>query len=339
MWFLKIQPVLLLSIIALFSSCNERQIQVFQRKQTLMDSYVSISIYAENEPPNWQKDINAAFEKIKEIELRVSSHNKNSEIGQINALAGSRSKRVHPQTASLLNQAIQISHETAGAFDPTVWPLRQVWAFSAENPEKPSTEALLAAQKLVDYHAVEINENEVSLPKGAGLDLGAIAKGYAVDVAIEYLRQSGYEDFMVEAGGDLRAVSGSLTSGSRTIWIQHPRKHDAFFASIKMDSGAVATSGDYERFFEETGKRYHHILDPRTGYPARPVVSVTIFANTTELADAFSTAVFVLGLQEGMGFIEQKNNIEGLIVYQDNDSVLHWKVSSGIRDKLQILEK
>lgn len=303
-----------------------------------MGSYVSISIYGKEEPEGWREDVDSAFAKIAEVESLTTSHNNRSEISRLAKMTASGHSRANEHVIRLLKDAKEIGARSDGALDVTILPVLKLWAFDSEEPKVPDKKKIAVNLALVDYTKIDLSGESAILPTPEmGVDLGAIAKGYAVDVAVEFLQTRGYRDLMVEAGGDLRAVAGETTRGLRTIWIRHPRNRKGFFASIKMDQGAVATSGDYERFFMHDGQRYHHILDPKTGYPAKSVVSVTIFAETTEFADAYATAVFVLGPKRGMDLVEAIADIEGLIVYTvDGDDSLRWLASSGIKNRINI---
>ena len=327
----------------LFFGCTGNNIQLFEKKRIVMDTLVSIIIYAKQEPENWRQHVEQAFEKMQRIEDLATSFNDSSEVGQLNLNAGQRDISVHKDVLEIIKQAQEVSEYSDGAFDVTILPLLRLWNFKSSNPRVPTESEISEKRGLVDFRKIVINDNKIFLPEAnMGVDLGAIAKGYAVDKAVEVLENYDYKDFMVEAGGDLRAVAGELTRGQRTIWVRHPRKAGEFFAKIKMDETAVASSGDYERFFEVDGKRFHHILNPKTGNPASPVVCVTIFSETTALADAYATAVFVLGPEKGLDFIEKLPEIEGLIVYEkqvDSDLILDWKVSKGIAEDIEIIDE
>ncbi len=309
----------------------------------MMDTLVSITIYAETEPPQWRNHVRAAFDSMRKIETLASSYDDSSEIGKINLNAGRRPVAVSPEVLHLIRESQNLSARTDGAFDITVWPLARLWDVKSPAPQVPPADQIAEKRKLVDYRQIVLHDASVFLPvSGMGLDLGAIAKGFAVDCAVQVLREYEYEDFLVEAGGDLRAAAGNLTKGRRMIWVRHPRQPGKFFAAIKLDEGAVATSGDYERSFEKAGQRYHHILDPQSGYPAAPTVSVTVIAETSELADATSTAVFVLGPERGMDYLEANPNLAGLIIYREaskSGEVLNWKISKNLVGRIQILQK
>lgn len=325
-----------------FLGCGRNDVQLFSEKQVMMDTYVSVTIYAETEPPNWREHVRAALDTMRKVEAMTTSYHDSSEIGKINRAAGKRALDVNAEVMQLLKDAQKMSAASDGAFDITVFPLSQLWDVKSPTPRAPPAEDIAEKRKLVDYQKIVLGGNSVFLPdSGMGIDLGAIAKGYAVDRAVEMLRAHNYRDVLVEAGGDLRALAGELTRGRRTVWVRHPRRHDKFFAAIKMDEGAVSTSGDYERSFEKNGRRYHHIMNPKTGYPAEPTVSVTIIAETSQQADAVATAVFVMGPERGMDYIESHPDLAGLIIYREaseSGEVLKWKISRNLVDRIQILE-
>jgi thiamine biosynthesis lipoprotein len=329
-------------VLLYFCACARDEVQLFSEKQVMMDTLVSITIYAETEPPHWREHIRAAFDAMRKIEALTSSYDDSSEIGKINLNAGRRPVAVSPQVLHLIRESQKISARTGGAFDITVWPLSRLWDVKSPAPRVPPADQIEEKRKLVDYRRIVLNGASVFLPEnGMGLDLGAIAKGFAVDCAAQVLREYDYQDFLVEAGGDLRAAAGDATRGRRTVWVRHPRQREKFFAAIKMDAGAVSTSGDYERSFEKEGQRYHHILDPQSGYPAAPTVSATVIAETSELADAASTAAFVMGPERGLEYIESHPELAGLIIYREaseRGEVLNWKISKNLVDKINIIE-
>ncbi len=322
------------------AGCRGSEVQVFTQTRVLMGTAVTISVYAADEPAGWRAAVARAFAEIARLESVTTSYNDSSDIGQINLNAGKHKVGACGDVVELLEQAYEISKLSNGAFDVTILPLLRLWRFRTDNPHVPDSTEIKKTLKLVDYRGVSVDSMKIGLVSpGMGVDLGGIAKGYAVDRAVEVLLQAGLTDLMVEAGGDLRAVAGDATTGLRKIWIRDPRNRDALFGYVRMDAGAVATSGDYEHFFETGGQRYHHILDPADGYPARLAVSVTIFAASTARADALSTAVFVLGPEQGMALIEKMPGVEGLIIYPDSESAtnLSWKASRQLTPKLVVV--
>ncbi len=302
-----------------------------------MGTAVSVTIYARTEPDGWRVHVDSVFGEIEKIEKLTTVYDA-SEVSRLGLLAGKSLIKTKPEVLELLRMATEISKRANGAFDVTILPLYNLWHFGTDSAQVPNPGQIAATAPLVDFTKIIIEGEKAGLSEtGMAVDLGGIAKGYSVDKAVDLLQRLGYSDFMVEAGGDLRAVASSLTKGERKVWIRHPRHSDKFLGWVAMDEGAVATSGDYERFFEQDGVRYHHILDPGTGYPARPAVSATVFAANTAVADAYSTAIFVLGPEQGIKLLEENANVEGLVVYEDKAThTLQWTVSSGLRGRLTI---
>jgi thiamine biosynthesis lipoprotein len=236
-----------------------------------------------------------------------------------------------------LRAARVVGDWTDGAFDVTFAALSDVWKFDHDQDNRiPPREDIERRLPRVDYRALVLDSTARTayLPRaGMRAHLGGIGKGYAVDRAAGILRSRGISDFMIQFGGDLY-VAGAHGERPWRLGIRDPRgPADRIFAAIELTNSSFSTSGDYERFFMHDGRRYHHIIDPRTGEPARGSRSVTIVADTATLADALSTGVFVMGPDKGMALIERLPKVDGVIVGDDNRVL----VSSGIRERLQIL--
>ncbi|MBA7474563.1 FAD:protein FMN transferase [subsurface metagenome] len=221
----------------------------------------------------------------------------------------------------LLRLAMEIAEKSGGAFDPTILPLINLWNFDSGG-ELPPKEEILAARKMVDYRLVNIDaQGAVELPPGFGFDLGGIAKGAVVDEIADYLKEEGYKDFLIDAGGDILVSGLKRGRESWSIGIRDPRGKEKLLGLLhlggKGETRAVVTSGDYERYFEYEGKRYHHILDPHSGYPAGSSISVTVIAATCARADGLATAAFVLGPDQGLELLEELPGVEGMIIAED----------------------
>jgi thiamine biosynthesis lipoprotein len=244
---------------------------------------------------------------------------------------------ISPELAALLRTSFAYGDSSGGAFDVTVGPLEVLWNILAPHPRVPPPDSVRAVRSLVGYGRVVLAGRTLYLPrKGMRLDLGAIAKGYAADRAMDVLARGGMEKAIVDMDGNL-AVRWPGPRGWENpvaaVSVRHPRIEGSFLGSFRYGPGGVSTSGDYERYFIAAGKRYHHIMDPATGYPAAGVVSVTIVAPTAGDADAISTTVFVLGRTRGMEFIQKTPGVDGFIVYESGDS-LGIEFSPGFRGKL-----
>ncbi|MDZ4159027.1 MAG: FAD:protein FMN transferase, partial [Anaerolineaceae bacterium] len=204
-----------------------------------------------------------------------------------------------------------------GAFDAALGALVNLWGFGGGSPALPLHPEIMDALALSGWERVQLLDGErVSRPAGVQLDFGGIGKGYAVDRAVEILRQYGVSQALVNAGGEIAVLGGGWRIG-----IQHPRLENALLGSLELKDMAVATSGDYQQFFELDGKRYHHILNPKTGYPATGIHGVTVIAPNCTDADALATAIFVLGPDPGLALVENLPGVEALII--DNSGKIY----------------
>lgn len=334
---MKASATFVIALIVVSLSCNRGEVQRISRETTAMDTYLSVTIYDNSIGLQLGNAlIDSVFAEVNRIEQLMTDYSDTSEIGKINQRAGRDSVEVPTEVVELLQTARSFSERSGGAFDVTVGPLVRAWDFLGSDHDVPSRGRIRLLRRLVDYRNVVVDSTRVFLRlRGMRLDLGGIAKGYAVDRSIELMKRHGVRQAIVDLGGNLgvwwKGTSG-LDSGVAEILIRHPRKEGKFFGSFRVGSAGIATSGDYQRFFIKDGVRYHHILDPATGYPVRDVVSVTIVAPDATSADALSTLVFVLGRERGMDFIMNSEGIEGIIVWEEGDS-LRYAVSSGLHGK------
>jgi thiamine biosynthesis lipoprotein len=288
--------------------------RVFRQSRMIMGTSVEITV-SQTEAPRAEEAMAEAFREVERIDLLMSHYREGSEVSQITRNAGERETRVSPETLEVIGRALYFSRISEGAFDITIGPVFRLWNFrEGKIPEKRSLQENLSK---VDYRKVKVDRLKSSVfleSRGMEIDLGAIAKGYAVDLAAAVLRKEGVGNFLVNAGGDL-TVSGSKEGGVPwTIGIRHPRLPSELIAKLQPSHAALATSGDYEKFFLQGGERYHHILTPATGLPARECQSVTIMAPSAMDADALATSVFVVGPKKGLALLEQLSNVHAIIV-------------------------
>lgn len=292
----------------------------------------------------WTADDRAAldafaeiFDEFDRLDRLMSVWKEGSDVTRLNAAAGRAPVPVSQETREVLRTARQVGDWTGGKFDVTFGALSDVWKFDHDQDGRvPTREQIAARLPLVDYTALDVDEARgTAFLRRAGMrvHLGGIGKGYAVDRAVAILRARGLRDFLVQAGGDFYA-SGMRGSRPWRAGIQDPRgEGGSSFAALDLRDGTFSTSGDYERSFVKDGRRYHHILDPDLGEPARESRSVTIVADSAMLADGLSTGVFIVGPTAGMALIERLPDVEGVIVTSRNEVL----VSSGLRDRLEIL--
>jgi thiamine biosynthesis lipoprotein len=307
-------------------SCRNRSDAPIVRQTTAMNTYVSITVYDEDVPrENIERAIDSAFAAIKRVEDIASDYKDSSEIGKANLAAGTDSVSVSDDLAELLRISLTYCKASDGALDITVGPLKTLWNFLSEPPRVPPPDSIRSALALVNYRIVELHDHTLYLPrKGMALDLGSIGKGFAIDRAAAILERAGIKRAIVDIGGKLSVRwegTHGLDSTVATISVRHPRRQGSFLGTFRYGSGGVSTSGDYERFFISDGIRYHHLLDLKTGYPARGVVAVTVVAPTATDADAISTVAFLLGRERGMSYLRELPGVDGMIVYEQGDTL------------------
>ncbi|MCC7242326.1 MAG: FAD:protein FMN transferase [Acidobacteria bacterium] len=282
------------------------------------------------------RSIEAVFVEFDRLEAALSTWRQDSDVQRLNEAAGHGPIAVGPDTRAVLHAAEEASRLTEGAFDVTFGALSDVWRFDHDQDNRvPSPDAVAERLPFIDRTAVVVHDAagtaEIRRP-GVRIHLGGIGKGYAVDRAVGVLREAGFADFLIQAGGDLYAA-GRRGDRPWRVGLQDPRgRPDEHFATIDLADETFSTSGDYERFFIQDGVRYHHLLDPRTGQPARGCRSVTILARSALTADWLSTGVFILGPEPGLALVESIPDAEAVVVTSDNQL----RVSSGLRGRLQV---
>lgn len=248
-------------------------------------------------------------ERVEHVLARVnglmSTYDPESELSRFNRLPIGVSMAVSPETVDLVAAARRVADETGGAFDPTVAPLVALWGFGTDAAERPPTEVeLRAAAESVDFRRIEHGHAPPSLRKlaPATLDLSAIAKGYAVDRLASVLDESGCDSYLVELGGEIRAKGSAPGGGAWRVGVDAPTAR-GFASTIALRRGGLATSGDYRQYRELDGERLSHVIDPRTGHPIRHgMASVTVVTDRAMFADAYATALLVMGEEEGRRF-------------------------------------
>ncbi|MCF8724028.1 thiamine biosynthesis lipoprotein [Nitrospina gracilis] len=295
-----------------------------RRTQFIMGTLVEITI-VNADAKVAQTAANQAFDEMSRIEKLMSTYIADSEISRINEAAGKEALPVSAEVLEIIQSGIAWGEKTKGIFDISIHPLVETWDFDGGGETVPSPEQLKTATGLVNFRDIRIQGNTVRLAReGMAINLGGIAKGYAVDRAITILKGL-VPNGIINAGGDLYAFGQRGPDRPWVIGLQHPRKPQGVLASFALANQGVATSGDYQRYFMKGEKRYHHILDPATGLPAEGPISVTVMAPTVMDADALSTAVFIMGKEKGIEWIESMDNVEVMVI--DETGAAHF--SSG----------
>ena len=309
--------VLLLGLIQAIAA--EASAATVKDERAAMGSRFEISaVHADGE--SCQAAIDAAYEEIERIEAVISEWRETSLVSEINRNAGIQPVKVSQELFNLIRRSLKVSELTGGAFDITFNTVGRLWNFKSPSSPIPDAESIRLALKDTGYGHIILDEAKLTVyldRSGTRIGFGAIGKGYAANRAVFVLKEHGVTGGVVNAGGDL-VIFGSQESGEPwRIGIANPLDRTKVFAYLDTSEQAIVTSGDYENFIESGGKRYSHILDPRTGYPAPELRSVTIVCPDGELADALATGVSVLGVEAGLKLINRLRGVEGMLVGQD----------------------
>jgi len=268
----------------------------------------------------------SVFAEFRRLDRMMNPWNPDSELARINREAAAGPVATTPEIIAVVQRALHYSAVSGGAFDISFASVGQYYDYRAG--EAPDEAQLRAGRANIDYRAIVVDagRGEIRFLKpGLQIDLGGIAKGYAVDRGIDILRAAGIASAVVSAGGDSRLLGGAHDERGdrpRTVGIRHPRKKGEFAVLIPLADTAISTSGDYERFFIADGVRYHHILDPKTGESARAVQSASVLAPEAIDSDALSTTVFVLGVRKGLALVNSLPGVDAIII--DGEGKLHY---------------
>ncbi|MAF64272.1 MAG: thiamine biosynthesis protein ApbE [Planctomycetes bacterium] len=308
---------------------------VVEATRPLMGTLFAVKVWAPpGRGPAAAEATHAALDAVGELEGRISSWQAGSDTAKINRAAGRAVVPVHPQLRELLEVSARWARRTKGAFDVTGGALFELWGRARERGTLPSEQAIRAGLALVDHRGVELHGDGVRLSRaGMKLGFGSVGKGFAADCAAERLRDKGFADFVIDAGGDL-LVSGSRNDRPWQVGVRDPRR-GRLLATAQLGECAIATSGDYEQFLIVDGERFGHVIDPRNGWPARGVSSVVVVASSAADADALATGLFVLGPDEGLALVERASSVEALFVLEGGEV----RASQGLALRDDILER
>lgn len=284
--------------------------------------------------------LESAHREIARIEALMTTWREDSEVSRVNRAAGTSFIEISDETFGVIAKSLWISNLSEGVFDITFASMGKLWRFDEDRtPVIPDAKALELAREKIDYRRIKLDDKarSVMLERAdTRINLGGIAKGYAIDRAAGVLRNAGVTSFFAQAGGDLY-VEGTKPDGKPwRVGVRDPRgPEESYFALLPVQNRAFSTAGDYERAYVIDGKRYHHIIDPRTGYPATASRSVTIWAKDALTADAIDDAVFILGPEKGLALVESLDDTGAVIVDKDNKI---W-VSKRLDGLVQILKQ
>jgi len=310
----RLRPACLaLAVLALSGLAADVQAAWYQREAAIMGTRVAVELWCED-PALAERAMQAVMDEMRRTDELMSHYKPQSQLSVVNAHAAERPVEVDPTIIEVVARALEFSRLSGGAFDITYASVGYLYDYRAH--QKPSDAQIELALAGVDYRRVQLDRAARTIrftAPGVRIDLGGIAKGYAVDRSIETLRKLGIRHAMVNAGGDTRLL-GDRRGAPWIVGVRDPRNDGALVTRLPLVDEAVSTSGDYERYFEADGERYHHILVPGTGKSAREVRSVTILGPDATTTDGLSTSVFVLGVRRGLELVERLPGIEAVIV-------------------------
>ncbi len=302
------------TVLFLISLCGCSKSGQTSETRFLLDTVVTISADCS------QELINQAFEKISDYEKLFSVTVKNSDVSKLNSAKNSEFTEVSKETYELIGSCVHYSELTGGKFDITVRPLTKIWDFKLKTV--PSTDEISEALRRVGYESIEESDGKINL-NGASIDLGAAAKGYIADKTAQYLKNSGVKNAVLNLGGNIVCIGKKIR-----IAIKKPFSESEYSGYINIKDKSVVTSGIYERYFESSGEIYHHIIDPKTGYPANTdVSSATVISSSSLDADILSTCIVLSGSEDGLKLIENTSGAQAIIIKR-NGEILY---SSGLK--------
>ncbi|MBQ9605347.1 MAG: FAD:protein FMN transferase [Firmicutes bacterium] len=297
----------------LLSGCSQNTAETAEHSAEIfaMDNVMELKAYGNDEA-----SLKAAEAEINRLDALLSKTNEKSDIYKFN----NGDNDISAETRSLISSALEISESTDGAFDISVAPVTEIWGFTDEQYRVPSPEEIKAVLERVGYEKIKTEGGSIEKPDNALIDLGGIAKGYTSDRVIDVFRQSGINSAIISLGGNVQTL-GTKPDGSQwKVGIQNPEKDEntPFIGVLAVNEKAVITSGAYQRFFEQDGKIYHHIIDPKTGCPAESgIISATVVSDSGMLADGLSTALFVMGLENAEEYWRKNGGFDFIIQTED----------------------
>ncbi|WP_017210257.1 FAD:protein FMN transferase [Clostridium beijerinckii] len=310
--------------ILIFSGCSKNQ-EIITKTALKMDTVFQLKAYG----PKANEAIEASLSRLDEIEQMASVTIDSSDISKINQASGKEYVQVHPEIVKMLETAVKYSKLSNGVFDITVGPLVNLWGIGTDNERIPTDEEIKSKLPLVGYNDISINEENNSiklLKEGMAIDLGGIAKGFAADEVLKIYKNYDIKGGIISLGGSSIYTVGQKPDGTPwNVGVKHPRKDSDqdYVGIINLSEQALSTSGDYERYFIKDGKRYHHILNPSTGYPTdNGVMSVTIVVDSSipdsnMLADILTKTVFIAGVDNGLKFIDSLQGVSCMAITSD----------------------
>ena len=307
-----------------------------EKETYLMGTIVQLKVYGKNA----EKATDKALERISDIENKMSVNIETSEITKLNSKAGISGEKLSADTYSVIQKAVQYSKLTQGAFDATIEPIVKLWGIGTDTERVPSKSEIDEKLKLVDYNDILIDDKNSTVklrrPTQA-IDLGGIAKGYTADEVKKVLISNKIDSALINLGGNVYAMGSKVDGTSWNIGLQNPLDaRGQYLGTISVTDKSVVTSGNYERYFIVDGIRYHHIFDPKNGYPSeKGIISTTIVSDNSIDGDVLSTSTYVMGLEKAQKLVESIKGVEAIFITSDKKIY----VTTGLKDSFKLIDK
>ena len=283
---------------------------------------------------NCEKAVDAAIDEVERLDALLSTGKETSEVSRINAAGGGE---VSEDTAVILQEAMEVYQRTEGLFDVSIYPLMELWGFPSQEYHVPTREELLEVLSLVDASKIAFDGTYIKLLEGQRIDFGGIAKGYTSARVMDIFQEYGIHSGMVTLGGNVQVLNKKLDGSKWQVAIRDPEHEGKILGVLGVENQAVITSGGYERYFEEDGETYIHILNPRTGYPAdKDLISVTVISEDGMLADALSTSLYLMGREEAVSYWERYGEEFEMVLVTEKGEIL---VTEGICEEFETEEE
>jgi len=308
---------------------NSHRFHLEKQTRFMMDTYVTI--FAVGPEKVTSRAVDLAMDRMQEVDGKFNILNQKSPLYAFNHQGAPISD---PEIIKVVRLALAVSRESDGAFDITMSPLSDLWGFYGDSPRLPRDQEIKKALKNTGYKHLKINDNTLKKDrKSIKIDLGGIAKGYAIEQAVKVLKKEGVISALIDAGGDVYAL-GKRGGRLWKVGLRDPRGEE-LLGYLEVEDLAIMGSGDYERFFIKDEKRYHHIFDPKTGYPARGLAGITLIHPDPVMSDAWNTALFVMGPRKGLELVERMPGMETIMVTTEGKTLY----SSGLKNRLQHISR
>lgn len=321
----------LCAALVLLAGCTPKPAQTAPASERIffaMDTVMTLRLYEGGE----EDLLGQAEGRVNELEDLLSVTEPDSEVYALNH---NGEADLSPETAELLSTALMMCARTNGALDISTYPVVRTWGFTTGEYAVPSAETIDALLPLVDYRQVRLEGSKAAVPNGMEIDLGSVAKGYTGDVLSAFLKEHGVTSAMLDLGGNIQTIGAKPDGSCWRVGVRDP-EGDGNLGVVEVVNQAVVTSGGYERYFEEDGVRYWHILDPQTGFPAHSgLISVTIIGERGAICDGLSTALFVMGLDHALDHWRQYRDFEAVFVSEDGSVT----ITAGLEDSFTLSQK